>query len=47
MKNKKTTIEDFTIISKIGAGTFGQILRAEDKRTKKEYAIKVINKANI
>ena len=41
----KHKIEDFEMGPKIGAGTFGVIHRATDKRTKKEYALKVISKA--
>lgn len=43
----KHKIEDFEMGPKIGAGTFGVIQRATDKRTKKEYALKVISKAQI
>ena len=40
-----TTLNDFKIGAKIGAGTFGVIMRVEDKRTNKEYAFKMISKA--
>ena len=39
--------EDFEIKNKIGAGTFGVILRAIDKKTQKEFAIKRIDKTHI
>ena len=41
------TLNDFEIGAKIGAGTFGVILRAIDKRTNKEYALKKLDKAQI
>lgn len=45
-KNKPKT-EDFEIKNKIGAGTFGVIVRAIDRRTQNEFAIKTIDKAHI
>ena len=35
------------IKSKIGAGTFGVIVRAVDKNSQKEYALKIIKKTDI
>ena len=40
----KPNLSDFEIGSKIGAGTFGVIMRAQESRTKKEFAIKLISK---
>ena len=40
----KYTLADFELGAKIGAGTFGVIHRAVEKKTKKEYAIKMISK---
>ena len=46
-QNKKPKLEDFEVGGKIGAGTFGVIKRAVEKKTKKEYALKMISKAQI
>ena len=43
----KPTFEDFEIQNKIGAGTFGVIVRAVDKKSQMEYALKMIDKAQI
>ena len=32
---------------KVGAGTFGVIIRAVDKKSRKEYALKMIKKGKI
>ena len=46
-RKHKTTVKDFDLGNKIGAGTFGVIFRAVEKKTQHEYAIKVIKKSQI
>ena len=46
-KKKKITLDDFHIISKLGAGAFGTVYKVKSKLDKKEYALKVINKNTI
>ena len=41
----KAKLEDFEVGARIGAGTFGVILRVVNKVTREEFALKVINKA--
>ena len=43
----KAKLEDFELGARIGAGTFGMILRVVNKITGEECALKVINKAQI
>ena len=43
----KAKLEDFEVGARIGAGTFGVILRVVNKITQEECALKVINKAQI
>ena len=38
------TLDDFTILKVLGAGAFGTVLLAEEKKTKIWYAMKVIKK---
>ena len=38
---------DFEFISVIGRGAFGKVLKVEHKKTKKIYAMKVMNKLKI
>ena len=40
-------LEDFEIGAKIGAGTFGIIRRAIEKKTQKEFVLKMIDKTLI
>lgn len=47
MPPAKPTFEDFVVKNKIGAGTFGVILRVVDKKSQKEYALKIIKKSDI
>ena len=47
MQASKFALSDYQIGEKIGAGTFGVIVRAVNKKTNKEYAFKMINKAQI
>ena len=44
---KMKCINDFQIVAKIGAGTFGVIIRAIDKQIKKDFALKIIKKKKI
>lgn len=43
----KLTIEQFQIKNKVGAGTFGVIVRAEEKASRREYALKIMDKGQI
>ena len=43
VKVSRSVEESYTILSSIGKGEFGHVLRAEHKRTKIPYAIKVID----
>ena len=43
----KPQLSDFEVGSKIGAGNFGVIMRAQETKTRKEFAIKLINKQQI
>ena len=45
LKASKCVLGDFEIGKKIGAGTFGVIVRALNKKTSKEYAFKMIDKS--
>ena len=38
---------DFEFISVIGRGAFGKVLKVDHKKTKKIYALKVMNKLTI
>ena len=38
---------DFTFIGVIGRGAFGKVLKVEHKKTKRNYAMKVMNKLKI
>ena len=45
IKNNNNLLEDkYNLLSELGSGSFGSVFRAEDIRTKKEYAIKVEDK---
>lgn len=44
---KRAKVEDFELKNKIGAGTFGVIVRAIERKTQKEYAVKKIDKTRI
>ena len=39
-------ITDFTVINQLGSGSYGQVILAQHKITKVQYAIKVIDKRN-
>ncbi|KAK8852577.1 hypothetical protein M9Y10_017565 [Tritrichomonas musculus] len=45
--NMQTTLDDFTIIDKIGSGYSGEVLLAKYKATNQLYALKSIPKENI
>lgn len=45
VKDSTITIDDFHLIKVIGRGSYAKVLLAEQKKTKKLYAIKVIKKA--
>ena len=50
MKDKNETPlsrNDFNLISIIGRGGFGKVLKVEHKKTKKVYAMKVMSKLKI
>ena len=50
MREKKVVkpkLSDFEVCNKIGAGTFGVIMRAIDINSKREYALKLISKGQI
>ena len=47
IQREKLKISDFELGDKIGAGTFGVIMRATHKKTGKEYALKMIGKKQI
>lgn len=40
----KAKLSDFEVGKKVGSGTFGVIVRAIESRSRKEYALKMINK---
>ena len=46
-RKHKITVNDFELGNKIGAGTFGVIFRAVEKKTQNEFALKVIKKSQI
>ena len=46
-RKHKTSVKDFELGNKIGAGTFGVIFRAVEKKTQHEFALKVIKKSQI
>lgn len=35
-------IEGYRLLEKIGEGTYGDVYKVEDEKTKKEYAIKFV-----
>ena len=41
---KKTSIEDFTLIQELGSGSYAKVILAKHNLNGKEYAIKKINK---
>ena len=41
---KKTSIEDFTLIQELGSGSYAKVFLAKHNLNGKEYAIKIINK---
>lgn len=41
------SIHDFDYIKALGSGSFGEVYLAEDKKTKKLFAVKRLNKANL
>ena len=43
----KVTIRDFELIKVIGKGSFGKVLLVRRKKSKRLYAMKVLNKQNI
>lgn len=50
MKDKNETLiskKDFNLISIIGRGGFGKVLKVEHKKSKKVYAMKVMSKLKI
>lgn len=44
---KRPRYEDFEVIKQIGTGNFSEIYLVEEKRTKKQYALKVVNKVKV
>jgi serine/threonine protein kinase len=45
IKSSKSNLEkDFEIVEKIGAGTYADVYKAKNKRTKEAVAIKVFRK---
>jgi serine/threonine protein kinase len=42
-----TSIEDFTLLSVIGKGTYAKVLLVRNKKDKQVYAIKVLKKKGI
>ena len=46
-QKQKTTLSDFEVGNKIGAGTFGVIVRATELKSKREFALKMMSKKQI
>jgi serine/threonine protein kinase len=44
---KKLTIQDFDLKGVLGEGSYGKVFRAIDKKEKKSYAVKVLDKYHI
>ena len=47
MKNEKSKIEDFEIREIVGAGNFGKVYKAYNKRTEKWVALKKLKKESV
>ncbi len=46
-RKKKMSIDDFNPVRSLGEGAYGEVLLVKLKATKKEYAMKVLDKAHI
>ena len=43
-KQKKVTLEDFSMISKIGKGSFAKVILVKKNDSNELYALKIMNK---
>ena len=44
---KKVTLEDFTMLTTVGKGSFGKVIQVRKKDTGQVYAMKVLKKAHV
>ncbi len=46
-QNNKISFDEFTVIKTLGSGAFGKVLKVSYKKTRKNYALKVISKERV